>query len=439
MSGITLSPEQQAHDSDTRQPALWGFLVVFLIINNIAIPGRLWGTWTSVTSRSRVIAEDISIILSGILVNAIIANLMVATHYGLGLHVYTINDRDPKYPSNLSKTFRHIWVTMVLMGSFFTSIKMTLLFFYRRLFLVTDKKLRIFWWVNLVYVILWFLGATSFYLFQCKPVEWYFLQYFARARKPVPGNKTGNCDATSVLHVALPPIFSLISDIGLLLLPILAISRLRLGKNKKRGLIAIFGIGIIACLLELARVLVLLLDTDDKTDPSYGVAVFLILTAAEETTAVVCASLPVIVPQLVKKFKGQTGSAYVYDKDAAQASSNRWGGFRHVASLNQIRTMPTIIDASKIDNSHEDGIPLTTVEITGNPTAKNNSQYSTLDCTQYQPRDQVFRGVSRAKESCLVTHFHEGKQLGQTIEADSASGDIYPRQLIMANNLKIKL
>ncbi|KAI0845762.1 hypothetical protein F5Y00DRAFT_255076 [Daldinia vernicosa] len=400
MSGLVLTPEEEAHLYDTRQPALWGCLIVFLVINNVAIVGRLWGTWTSIISRSRVMAEDVSIVLSGILVNAIIANLMVATHYGLGLHVFAINFLDAEYPANLSKTFRHIWITMVLMGSFFTSIKMTLLFFYRRLFLVSNKKLRIFWWVNFVYVVLWFFGATSFYLFQCKPVRWYFLQYYERFHKPVPGNIKGNCDATSVLHVALPPIFSLVSDIGLLILPISAISQLRLDKNKKRGLMVVFGIGLIACFLELARVLVLLLDTDDKTDPSYGVAVFLILTAAEETTAVVCASLPVIVPQLVRRFKARTGSnSYVYDKNAAQASSERRSarGFKRMASLNHIWTMPTTVDASKVDNSNEDGIPLTTIEITGNTATKDIRHGGASNYIQLQPLDHRHVSLTAAR------------------------------------------
>jgi hypothetical protein len=56
---------------------------------------------------------------------------------------------------------------MVLTGPTFTFIKLTLLFFYRRICLVNQKWLRIAWWAILVYVILWFFGATGFYLFQC--------------------------------------------------------------------------------------------------------------------------------------------------------------------------------------------------------------------------------------------------------------------------------
>ncbi|KAI0900829.1 hypothetical protein F4806DRAFT_169799 [Annulohypoxylon nitens] len=377
-----LSPEQDAHLHDTRQPALWSCLAIFLVINDVAIAGRLWGTWSSVATRSRVVAEDVSIILSGILVNVIIANLMVATHYGLGLHTYTINDRDPDYPSNLSKTFRHIWITMVLMCSFFVCIKMTLLFFYRRVFLVSNRSLRIFWWINFVYIILWFFAGTAFYLFQCKPSEWYFLQYYARYHKPVPGGKEGQCNATSVLHVALPVIFSLISDAGLLALPIWAISKLRLDKTKKRGLMAVFGIGLVAALLELARILALIIDTDDKSDPSYGVAIFLILTAAEETTAVACACVPVIVPQLAKKLRSNArNNSYIYDRNRGQDSSGKQSsrGFKRVVSLNHIWTT---LDASQMGTTtHDDGIPLNSVEIIGNSSSRTSEREGASDHT----------------------------------------------------------
>ena len=72
-----------------------------------------------------------------------------------------------------------------------------------------------------------------------------------------------------------------------------------------------------ACLLELGRIVELEVDTDDKNDPSCkyisillarcrtslandadldGVVRFLILSAAEAVCAILCASLPVVVP-----------------------------------------------------------------------------------------------------------------------------------------------
>jgi hypothetical protein len=159
---------------------------------------------------------------------------------------------------------------MVLMSSFFLCIKMTLLFFYRRLFIVANPQLRTYWWANFVFIVLWWFGATGFYLFQCQPVQYYFMRYYQRFPHEDKNNPvvSGQCDATVVLNVSLPVIFSLISDIGLVILPIWAVSALQINKSKKRGLWAVFGIGSVACLLELARVLALNLNTDDQNDTS---------------------------------------------------------------------------------------------------------------------------------------------------------------------------
>lgn len=46
-----------------------------------------------------------SSIVEQVFVNVIIANLMVATHYGLGLHIYAVNYHDPNSPHKVSKTF----------------------------------------------------------------------------------------------------------------------------------------------------------------------------------------------------------------------------------------------------------------------------------------------------------------------------------------------
>lgn len=51
---------------DSRQHDLWGWLICFLVVSNLSVGGRLWGTWKSVSTRSRVIAEDVFIGLSGV-------------------------------------------------------------------------------------------------------------------------------------------------------------------------------------------------------------------------------------------------------------------------------------------------------------------------------------------------------------------------------------
>lgn len=66
MSQVQRSLEARDMANESRQHELWGWLVCFLVISNLSIVGRLWGTWKSVSTRSKVVAEDVFIGLSGV-------------------------------------------------------------------------------------------------------------------------------------------------------------------------------------------------------------------------------------------------------------------------------------------------------------------------------------------------------------------------------------
>ena len=134
---------------------------------------------------------------------------------------------------------------MVLFSPTFTTIKFALLFFYRRVFFVQQRWLRIAWWANLTYLIVWVFGATGFYLFQCWPVQWYYLRYYPKLHVPTPGGIQGQCNATTVINVGIPLIFNLLSDLGLLLLPVTAIFKLHVAARKKVAIAGIFGVGVL--------------------------------------------------------------------------------------------------------------------------------------------------------------------------------------------------
>ena len=112
-----------------------------------------------------------------------------------------------------------------------------------------------------------------------------------------------------------------------------------------------------ACLLELARIIDLEIDTDDKSDPSCkclrsrtnssntnpangnasdGVVIFLILSVAEEVCAIICASLPVVIPQLFHTCKNKhssqkTDSSYSNGLAAVPTSRSKIEGFHKLS------------------------------------------------------------------------------------------------------------
>ncbi|KAK5996345.1 hypothetical protein PT974_01679 [Cladobotryum mycophilum] len=89
----------------------------------------------------------------------------------------------------------------------------------------------------------------------------------------------------------------------LLILPLATTFRPQMLIKGKIGVRLVFSVGTIACLLDLSRIIELGVDTDDKVDPSYGIVMFLILSAATEVAAIVCASLPIINPELLKQYE----------------------------------------------------------------------------------------------------------------------------------------
>ncbi|KAL9074713.1 MAG: hypothetical protein Q9161_002082 [Pseudevernia consocians] len=141
--------------------------------------------------------------------------------------------------------FKYIWITSVLNGPCFLSIKLSLLFFYRRIFLVNQHWLRIFWWINLVYAVLWFFGSTLDFVFQCVPVSFYWERSYLRF-PDAPPSVHGECHASANWQVAMPIIFSVISDFALLGLPVASLMGLNMSKKQKTALIAIFSVGLFA-------------------------------------------------------------------------------------------------------------------------------------------------------------------------------------------------
>ncbi|KAL8953123.1 MAG: hypothetical protein Q9222_001006 [Ikaeria aurantiellina] len=82
-----------------------------------------------------------------------------------------------------------------------------------------------------------------------------------------------------------------------------------------------------ACMLELARIVQLFVDTDDKTDPSYGVVIFLILSVAEEVCAILCGSLPVVFPVLYQQYKNRPTKSSPSSSSQRKSNSNSTSRF----------------------------------------------------------------------------------------------------------------
>lgn len=123
----------------------------------------------------------------------------------------------------------------------------------------------------------------------------------------------------------------------------------------------------------------------DSSSPSGGVAIFLILTAAIETAAVVCACLPVIGPQLIRAYKRVSGTKSGYasygnssgpsaDKmdrlrnwrnKSSKGGSNQFGSLNHITDIDE-----TFHDQTRMDESVREGDE---IRLTDFPARNRNS------------------------------------------------------------------
>lgn len=181
-------------------------------------------------------------------------------HNGLGLHTYRVVASDPNLPQRLIVVFKvtcpriprgeatsnnytqAAWASAILQSSCLLCIKLSLLFFYRRIFLVSQKWLKVCWWINVIYAVLWTIGSIFFFLFQCKPVGYYWNRLYLSMHVPPPFPVSGSCP-NQVQQISGPLITSLISDVMILLLPIATLLHLQISKRRKIGLLIIFSFG----------------------------------------------------------------------------------------------------------------------------------------------------------------------------------------------------
>ena len=145
--------------------------------------------------------------------------------------------------AGLTQSLQVIWYSAVLNGSCFLAIKLSILYTYRRLFLVNQKWLKIAWWTNVVYAVLWAIGSTLFYILQCAPVNYYWQRMYIVAQIKNSSSLNGHCES-NLAKIAASLITSTISDFSILLLPVSVLWNLQISTKKKVRLVLLFSLGL---------------------------------------------------------------------------------------------------------------------------------------------------------------------------------------------------
>ncbi|KAL9613402.1 MAG: hypothetical protein Q9167_002050 [Letrouitia subvulpina] len=198
------------------------------------------------------------------------AVVYVGFAHGYGLH------RSHLEPLEYQKYMRSLYAFMLLWAVGVTVVKLSILLFYWRVFIVQEFRRRI----AFIGAFVLLSGVTLFFTlaFQCRPVS-YFLGT----------TKNGRCIDQIAFYIA-GGVVNIIGDALVWSLPIRQIWQLNVSVSQRVALVLLFGLGIFVCITSIVR-LVSLPEINPK-DFSYTIVGGGLWSLLEVQVGFICANLP---------------------------------------------------------------------------------------------------------------------------------------------------
>ncbi|KAL4933241.1 putative integral membrane protein [Aspergillus undulatus] len=285
----------QTHD----QRAVLGNAIAFAILAVIAVCLRLLAhqiahkKWTA--SDWFIIAACIfSVGLQSISITGVI---QAGIGYGHVAEIASTYGLEPITKlSKLIIPLQFLWVLSL------SCTKISILFLYLRIFPVRW----LVWssWATITVIAAWAIATILAGCLVCRPFAFNW-------DKTIPGGKCGN----QVTSFTVTGVINLVTDVVVLVLPMPSLSKLQMATYKKVTLIAVFGLGVVTCVISALRISVL--STMDFNDITYTIPRANIFSGIEPCLAVILASVPMMRPLLgrTRTTPHATGATPVYNSD----------------------------------------------------------------------------------------------------------------------------
>ncbi|KAL8756077.1 MAG: hypothetical protein Q9184_004616 [Pyrenodesmia sp. 2 TL-2023] len=275
---------QRAHKDDDRRGSLYAAAATMIILPSIAVVLRL------VCRRhlkAQISHDDIAIIVSLVLCWGVCVMLVLCAHYGSGRH--TILNPIPDVVRYIQMMYAVELTYCVLI----TTTKLSILLFYRRVFMnqTTSLRFRVAWYAIMVWTFLW--GISTFFAaaFQCNPPSYYWSKYTRKTH--------GSCLNLTVLLVVTAST-NIVTDVALLILPMPVVWNSKIEPSQKFAVTGIFLLGGFVCIASIIRAPYL--TSVVTVDPQWTAVNASIWSIIEPGVGIICASLPSMGPILRKAF-----------------------------------------------------------------------------------------------------------------------------------------
>ncbi|KAL8941997.1 MAG: hypothetical protein Q9216_001930 [Gyalolechia sp. 2 TL-2023] len=249
-----------------------------MIIATTAVFLRLYARRISV---SKLGADDYLIILALFLTYGLDINSYFSIKAGVGRHMITLT------LDHITSFIKTYLATQVLFGCSITATKLSILFFYHRLF-----PFRTFFIISFVVGIvsvLWWVAVILIAFLHCRPLAYYW-------DRSIPN---GHCVNDNLIGYSLTSI-NIATDIVILILPIPWLWGMNMAIPKRMAVVGLFVLGSFVCIAGIVRIPLLAeLKLSDVTWTSINVGVW---TSVECNIGILSTCLPILRPLFSTKY-----------------------------------------------------------------------------------------------------------------------------------------
>jgi hypothetical protein len=211
--------------------------------------------------------------------------------HGLGQDLWTLS------PGEITKMLKFFYIMASLYFTQVTLLKLTLIFFYIRVFPSTPVQRLL--WGTVIFVSLWGLTFVLLAILQCQPISYFWTHW--------DGLGTGRCLDINAITASNAGI-SIALDLWILGIPLWQIWGLKMHWKKKASVALMFGVGTFVTVVSILRLsaLVHFAQSSNASWEFYDVSVW---SSIEICVGIMCACLPTMRLLLVKLFPILGGSS----------------------------------------------------------------------------------------------------------------------------------
>ncbi|KAF4551090.1 CFEM domain-containing protein 1 [Elsinoe fawcettii] len=226
---------------------------------------------------------------------------------GLGRDMWTLE------ANQIYMVIEYFYVMAWLYFLQITLLKLSLLFFYLRVFPRTE--IRRLLWGTVAFVSVWGAAFVLTAIFQCRPIHYFWSKW--------DGLHKGTClSANKISWVNAG--FSIVLDLWILAIPIWEIRQLKMHWKKKVGVAVMFGVGTFVTVVSIIR-LQTLVEFAKSANATWEFTAVSMWSTIEITVGIICACLPTVRLLVVKLWPRLAGTTIKSKTTYGQTADSKHG------------------------------------------------------------------------------------------------------------------